>query len=86
MQRRTFLQAGSLSALAASPLAQAQGYPTKVVRLVVPFPPGGPTDSFARLYADGLRKQLNQTVIIDNKSGASGVIGALDVKGSTPDG
>ena len=90
MQRRTFLHAGSLTALAASlPIAQpafAQAYPSKVIRLVVPFPPGGPTDGFARLYAEALGKQLNQTVIVDSKAGASGAIGSLDVKASAPDG
>lgn len=54
--------------------------------MVVSFPPGGPTDSFARLYADALGKQLGQTVIVENKAGASGALGSLDVKRSAADG
>ena len=88
MQRRHFLTAASAAtmlATAATP-SWAQTYPSKVVRLVVPFPPGGPTDSFARLYAEALAKQLGQTVIVDNKPGASGAIGSMDIKNSSPDG
>lgn len=90
MQRRTFLQTTSLGALVASVAgslpAIAQTFPSRPLRLVVPFPPGGPTDSFARLYADALGKQLGQNVVVENKAGASGAIGSLDVKNSAPDG
>jgi tripartite-type tricarboxylate transporter receptor subunit TctC len=90
MQRRHFIHATGASALMGSLLAglpaRAQAYPSRVVRLVVPFPPGGPTDSFARLYAEALGKQLGQTVIVENKAGASGTIGVLEVKGSASDG
>ena len=86
MQRRHFIHAaGAASLLGAMPV-WAQAYPARVVRLVVPFPPGGPTDSFSRAYAEALGKQLGQTVVVDNKAGASGVIGSLEVKNSTPDG
>ena len=67
--------------------SQAQNtYPTKPIRLVVPFPAGGPTDQFARLYAQSLGVQLGVSVVVDNKSGASGAIGSLEVKNSNPDG
>ena len=67
-------------------LAQAQSYPNKTVRLVVPFPPGGATDIVARLVADQLTKQWGQSMVVDNRSGASGMIGAELVAKSAPDG
>lgn len=71
-------------ALAAAPLANAQpGYPEKPIRMVVPFPPGGPTDSMARLVAQYLGQQLNQSVIVDNRGGAGGNI-ATEVAASSP--
>ena len=78
-----------LALFASSMAAFAQhsnSYPTKTIRLVVPFPAGGPTDQFARQYAQALSAQLGKPVIVDNKSGASGAIGSLEVKNSTPDG
>ncbi|QCB46853.1 tripartite tricarboxylate transporter substrate binding protein [Hydrogenophaga sp. PAMC20947] len=86
MQRRHFIQAAGATTLFTWLPAQAQAYPSRTVRMVVPFPPGGPTDSFARLYADALGKQLGQTVVVENKAGASGAIGSLDVKNSAADG
>jgi tripartite-type tricarboxylate transporter receptor subunit TctC len=66
--------------------AQQAAYPVKPIRLVVPFPAGGPTDQFARQYAQALSIQLGKPVVVDNKSGASGAIGSLEVKNSAPDG
>ena len=86
MQRRYFLSATGAVTLATAMPARAQTYPSRLIRMVVPFAPGGPTDSFARLYADALGKLLGQTVVVENKAGASGVIGSLDVKNSAADG
>ena len=61
-------------------------YPTKAIKLVVPFAPGGVTDTSGRIVAEGLSKRLGQQVIVENKPGASGNIGAQQVATATPDG
>ncbi len=66
--------------------AQAQPWPGKTVTLVVPFPPGGSTDTLARALGPKLQEKLGQTFIVDNKAGATGTIGAAQVKRAAPDG
>ena len=83
MFRRT-LMGCSLLVLAGSALAQ--GYPNKVIKLQVPFAPGGTTDIIARTISDALGKALGQTVVVENKSGGGGVLGATDTAKAAPDG
>src|SRR6185437_8470711 len=72
---------------AAAPTAQAaDGYPGHAINLIVPFPPGGPTDALARRLADGLGRQLHQSVLVENRAGAGGNIGAEYVAKAAPDG
>ncbi|MDH4451153.1 MAG: tripartite tricarboxylate transporter substrate binding protein BugE [Rhodoferax sp.] len=66
--------------------ALAQGYPNKVIKLQVPFAPGGTTDIVARIIADPLGKVLGQSVVVENKAGGGGVVGANDTAKSVPDG
>ena len=66
--------------------AAAQTYPTRSINLVVPFAAGGPTDTIARILAEGMRQALGQTVIVENVTGAAGSIGVGRVARATPDG
>src|SRR6266536_3940118 len=73
-------------ALADADLAHAQAYPTRPIRIVVPFPAGGPTDGTARIISDRLGAVLGQTIIVENRGGAGGGIGGKFVATSDPDG
>ena len=85
--KRTLMRAtaGALLLLAA-PLSMAQAWPARPVRLVVPFPPGGLIDNMARLVGNRLVQELGQPVVIDNKPGAGGNVGAAEVARAPADG
>ena len=80
------LLTAALLAATALPVQAAERYPTRPIRVIVPFPPGGSTDFNARAIQDKLSDQLGQQIVIDNRGGASGQIGTRLVKDSTPDG
>lgn len=89
MKRRSLLVGGGALAVTAPlmPLTvRAQGWPGKPITLVVPFPPGGGTDAFARPLSVQLSKQLGRQVIIDNRGGAGGTVGASVAAKAAPDG
>jgi tripartite-type tricarboxylate transporter receptor subunit TctC len=74
------------SAVWAAPTVRAQSYPTQAVRIIVPFAPGGLNDTAARLLQPQLEKALGQTVIVDNRPAASGIVGTDAVAKAAPDG
>lgn len=87
MRRRTLLRAAGIGCGAIPVLASAQAaWPSRPIRIVVPFPPGGATDFTARLIAQSLQASLGQTVVVENRPGAGGTVGSDQVAKSPPDG
>jgi len=78
--------AGAIFTLAWAPGTSAQGYPVKPIRLIVPFPPGGPTDTHSRWAAHQLNTAFGQPVVVENRAGAAGIIGTEAVAKAAPDG
>jgi tripartite-type tricarboxylate transporter receptor subunit TctC len=88
LSRRNLLHlaVGAAALPAVSQIARAQAYPARPITLVVPFPPGGPTDVIARLYADTMSRDLGQSIVVENVGGAGGTIGSARVARASPDG
>jgi tripartite-type tricarboxylate transporter receptor subunit TctC len=85
--RRRTLALAALAAAALLPVpASAQDYPTRTIRVIVPFGAGGPTDVFTRVIGEELRKALGQPVVMENRPGAGSIIGTAEVAKSPPDG
>jgi tripartite-type tricarboxylate transporter receptor subunit TctC len=86
--RRQFLHlvAGAAALPAVPPIARAQSYPNRYVRFVVPFPPGGSADPIARVLANRLSEVWGQQVVLENKGGAGGNVGAQAAATAAPDG
>jgi tripartite-type tricarboxylate transporter receptor subunit TctC len=88
LSRRSLLALPVLAALPVSSnvLAQAETFPTKAIRIIVPFAPGGSGDITARLVGKYIEDKTGQPFVIENKPGANGIVGALSVKAAAPDG
>ena len=86
MQRRSLVLASAVSFALAPAIGLAQAYPVKPIRLIVPFPAGGATDILARALSQKLGEKIGQTVVVENRPGAGGTIGADAASKSTADG
>ena len=83
--RRKLLLAGAATVALPTVFAQDR-WPTKPVRMIIPFPPGQATDIYGRLFAERLSRLWGQAVVVENRAGASSIIGMEAIKGSPPDG
>src|ERR1700760_4571426 len=88
LPRRQFLlvAAGAAALPALPPMARAQGYPNKFIKLILPYTPGSPNDVLARLFTPALSAQLVQSIVIDNRPGGGTSIGTRAVMTAEPDG
>jgi tripartite-type tricarboxylate transporter receptor subunit TctC len=84
--RSASIVAALLAALWAIAVAQAESYPSRPITMMVGFPPGGPTDTLARILADRMKSFLGQPIVIETLSGAGGTIATGRVVHATPDG
>ena len=85
-RHRARLGLAALWIVLAAAAAHAQSYPTHVIRIIAPFAPGGLNDTAARLIQPYLEKALGQTVVVENRTGASGIVGSEFVAKAAPDG
>ena len=83
--RRTLLKAAALAAFAPS-VARPQSFPSRTIRYICPWPAGGSTDIVMRAFAESAGKALGQTVLVENKPGAGGTLGAIELVNARPDG
>jgi tripartite-type tricarboxylate transporter receptor subunit TctC len=83
---RTRLILATILALGVASFAKAESFPERPIKLIVPFPAGGGTDTSARLVAQAMSSRLGQSVVIENQSGAGGIIGMRQVATANPDG
>lgn len=89
MDRRHFLQlglAGGLASTLSGPAFAANDWPQRPIKVIVPYPAGGQTDIIARTYGEYLTRHLQQPVVVENKAGASGIVGTTEIKRAAPDG
>ena len=77
---------GLVAAIVSSAPASAQTYPSRVIKVIAPFPPGGPVDLLARALSEGFKERTGQTFVVENKPGGNTIIAANACKGAEPDG